>query len=252
MKRFFAFGCSWTLYHWPTWADIVGQNFDQYYNYGQSGAGNRFIFERLIEADLRHNFNEDDLIIIMWSTHLRHDFYKDHKWHTGGLVTNAPKYFNKEYIIKYVDTRGCIMHSMNYIAAAQRILDSKPSTYYMTSIVDLKEEGNLGFEIYDNVYTHNSWINPPVWQYMSQYAEKDYWWLWKTDPKNVDIHPTADMYMDWVLDLSKQHDSIVVTPYAKHKVNAWKEKFGTYHDNYHDGHRWLETNGVRNDIPPYL
>ena len=44
-SRFFAFGCSFTSYYWPTWADIIGQEFsDRYYNLAMCGAGNEFMF----------------------------------------------------------------------------------------------------------------------------------------------------------------------------------------------------------------
>lgn len=44
MKRFFAFGCSYTSYHWPTWADYVGMSpeFDEAYNFGMAGGASRF------------------------------------------------------------------------------------------------------------------------------------------------------------------------------------------------------------------
>jgi hypothetical protein len=37
MSRFFAFGCSYTRYAYATWADYIGVNFDEYYNYGCGG-----------------------------------------------------------------------------------------------------------------------------------------------------------------------------------------------------------------------
>ena len=30
--RLFAFGCSLTRYHWPTWADILGQSYYEFQN----------------------------------------------------------------------------------------------------------------------------------------------------------------------------------------------------------------------------
>ena len=32
-KRFFAFGCSYTEYFWPTWPDIIGQEIPYYENW---------------------------------------------------------------------------------------------------------------------------------------------------------------------------------------------------------------------------
>ena len=32
ISRFFAFGCSYTNWPHPTWADFIGINFEEYYN----------------------------------------------------------------------------------------------------------------------------------------------------------------------------------------------------------------------------
>jgi hypothetical protein len=65
-RRFFAFGCSYT--NWPenpTWADFVGVNYDEYYNFGKPGACNTYIMQKLIEMDEIYTFNPDtDFIMI--------------------------------------------------------------------------------------------------------------------------------------------------------------------------------------------
>ena len=48
MKRLFTFGCSVTEFIWPTWADILGREFDYYENWGRVGAGNLYIFNSII------------------------------------------------------------------------------------------------------------------------------------------------------------------------------------------------------------
>jgi hypothetical protein len=80
MRRLFVFGCSFTSYNYPTWADFLGENFDEYHNYGLGGACNQLIFGRFIEADTLYNFNENDYIIVMLSSIDRFSFYNDNKW----------------------------------------------------------------------------------------------------------------------------------------------------------------------------
>lgn len=89
-KRLFAFGCSYTLYSYPTWADFIGINFEEYYNYGRSGASNTFIMNRIIEANDRFKFNPDtDLILIMLTGFGRFSYMKDQHWITeGDLLSN--------------------------------------------------------------------------------------------------------------------------------------------------------------------
>jgi hypothetical protein len=55
MKRFFVFGCSFTKHHWPTWADFIAVNYDEYYNFAQGGC-NTFIMNRMIEIDHLKNY----------------------------------------------------------------------------------------------------------------------------------------------------------------------------------------------------
>ena len=83
-KRIFAFGCSFTSYLYPTWADIIYKSMNpdvEFYNLGKSGGGNLFISHRIVEANKKYEFTENDLVVVMWSTHARIDFYK-----TGLLI----------------------------------------------------------------------------------------------------------------------------------------------------------------------
>ena len=68
MPRQFFFGCSFTAYRYPTWADILVKNSDiESYNYGIAGASNETIAKTVTFADCKHNFTEDDEIYIMWT-----------------------------------------------------------------------------------------------------------------------------------------------------------------------------------------
>jgi hypothetical protein len=59
-KRFFAFGCSFTCYIWPTWADVVSKEMPQakFYNLGKTGAGNLCISSKVAEANNRFKFTD--------------------------------------------------------------------------------------------------------------------------------------------------------------------------------------------------
>jgi hypothetical protein len=94
-KRIFAFGCSFTGYIYPTWADIIYKSMSpdvEFYNFGKSGGGNVFIANRITEANRKYKFTETDLVVVMWSTHARIDFYRtdDGGWKTpGNIYTQA-------------------------------------------------------------------------------------------------------------------------------------------------------------------
>ena len=55
-SRLFVFGCSFTMYEWPTYADFLGYEFDQFENWGFPGLGNRAIAERVAECHIKNNF----------------------------------------------------------------------------------------------------------------------------------------------------------------------------------------------------
>ena len=65
--KLYTFGCSLTRYHWPTWADILGQSFENgFENWANRGAGNRQILERLTECFVKTNFQPNDVIAVRW------------------------------------------------------------------------------------------------------------------------------------------------------------------------------------------
>ena len=150
MKRLFTFGCSYTSYAWPTWASLLSIDYDEFYNWGLAGLGNRAIAERVAEAHQRHTFTKDDLIIIQWSSHLRNDWYHEHSmperrsnWKTSGSIFN---YLNQSvYDQKWVDTffyePAYLMHTLNNISLTQGFLNSIGCEWYMTSIGDIRDMG---------------------------------------------------------------------------------------------------------------
>ena len=89
-ERFFAFGCSFTDYRWPTWADIIGNQIDLYYNFGGAAHSNSLIARSVIRANLLHNFTENDLIIIQWTDILRDEYYTNGIFRgTGNILHNT-------------------------------------------------------------------------------------------------------------------------------------------------------------------
>jgi hypothetical protein len=86
--RFFAFGCSLTNHNWPTWADLVGMNFDEYYNHGRGGAANNFILDRFLRADLVYNFNPETDVVAVMLTGINRFSWVNIKtdWYTNGDI----------------------------------------------------------------------------------------------------------------------------------------------------------------------
>lgn len=133
-KRFFAFGCSFTNYRWPTWADLISQAIPNatYYNLGKSGAGQEYICATVMEAIKEYDINsETDLVVIMWSTFFREDRlhfnqgYPD--WCTpGNLYTQAEVELNKFHnpvglcinSLVLIEMMTCVLKNSNFDSIA--------------------------------------------------------------------------------------------------------------------------------------
>jgi hypothetical protein len=151
MRRLFVFGCSYTAYSWPTWADLLSINFDYFENWGLAGIGNRGIAERIAECNIKNTFNADDTIIVQWSTHLRNDFFHQEGtltdrlpgWKTAGSIfnyLNSPIY-DANWCRTFFDEEAYFMHTLNNITSTQNLLENTGATWFMTSIGDVRELG---------------------------------------------------------------------------------------------------------------
>lgn len=120
-KRIFAFGCSFTAYRWPTWADIIAvEAKTEYYNYGLAGLGNLGIMCKIIEANARYKFNEDDLVMVMWSTYSREDRWINNGWYAMGNVWNSP--YPDDWVRDFCDPIGHMIRDHAIINQTNRML----------------------------------------------------------------------------------------------------------------------------------
>jgi len=76
--RFFVIGCSFTNWHWPTWANIIAEQYPhmEFYNFGFPGMGNEYIQILLNQITHSEKLNSRDLVGIMWSTFHRNVCYR--------------------------------------------------------------------------------------------------------------------------------------------------------------------------------
>ena len=137
MKRLFTFGCSFTQYGWPTWADILGFQFEHYENWGQSGAGNLFISAQISECSIKNTLNKDDTVIVMWTNVTREDRYQNGGWITPGNVYKNTQLFGKDWVKKFADIRGYYVRDFALINLVDELLKSKGVTYYFLSMNDM-------------------------------------------------------------------------------------------------------------------
>lgn len=141
-KRFFTFGCSFTSYMWPTWADITSKEMPQaeFYNFGRSGSGNPLISYRIAEANNRYKFNETDLIMVMFTTYCREDRWLSPEYasaiespHNGWLAVGNifnNKYYPNSWVRDFADEKGYLIRDAAIIDMTTKYLESLPATSY--------------------------------------------------------------------------------------------------------------------------
>jgi hypothetical protein len=149
-RRLFTFGCSYTVYSTgPTWADLLGLEFEHFENWGIPGLGCRAIAERVAECHAKYNFTKDDIVVVQWTTHLRHDYHNPEapkwspsvdklNWKTSGSIFSQAnqKILNDKWRKQFFYEPSFIMHCLNHILMTQMLLENTGCTWYMTSIGD--------------------------------------------------------------------------------------------------------------------
>lgn len=141
--RLFTFGCSNTRYDWPTWADIAGTKWKTFENWGEPGAGNQFIFNAIIECDIKNNFTPDDTVAIMWTAPARHDFFSGNRWGHNHFV------FNTDNDIAHCPD-GYWLTTFSFIHAIDQLLKNRRIPYKMTSWVDYTQLHSKFHSLFQN------------------------------------------------------------------------------------------------------
>jgi hypothetical protein len=129
-KRIFAFGCSFTSYIYPTWADLIYKSMNpdtEFYNFGKSGGGNVFIANRITEANRKYKFTETDLVVVMWSTNARIDFYRTerNRWVTPGNIYTQNE-LSESTVRELEDLNWFLMRDLSVIDLATSYLNNLP------------------------------------------------------------------------------------------------------------------------------
>lgn len=214
-KRIFAFGCSFTHYKWPTWADLISLESPDalYRNYGFAGMGNLAITTRIIEGSKRYKFNSDDLILVMWSTYCREDRWLRGRWFTQGNVYNSS--YPEDWVREYTDPTGYLIRDHALIYSTTQYIKSlgcdsvilKSSPFDLTEIDPDKETKMLHDQlalIYKNEYNDlpldlytfngNNWGNDRQ-EFLDDYSYMD---SSKEPYMRKDSHPFSGTYAKYL------------------------------------------------------
>lgn len=151
MSRLFTFGCSYTLWPWPTWADIVAHELKiPHQNWGLPGLGNVGINNRIIECDLKNNINSDDYVLVVWSSWTREDRFKVKKSHTPytgwSCFGDVFDTYDKQFVDNYWSLSNDLYKNSTAIIQTNRIFDIKFNGHIEKPLVNDYHDSNLGLD----------------------------------------------------------------------------------------------------------
>lgn len=217
MKRLFTFGCSFTQYwKWPTWADLLGSQFDFYENWGICGTGNPAILYNLIECHQRNCINQNDTVVVMWTNTSREDRYVDGRWYEGGnIYWTAGSELPESYVRKFADERGFLIRDLAVIAAVKNLLEHWGCQWHFLSMIPIADSNevvglgsNPGKEfqnvsdaiaLYKDVIEH---IKPSVFETVFDKNWNSRPGIYDQNVNRRDFHPTPEehlLYLDRIL-----------------------------------------------------
>ena len=241
MQRLFTFGCSFTHFYYPTWADILGKEFEYHENWARKRSGNQFIAHTVAEAVLRSKITKDDVVIVMWSNYNRDDRYYKDSWISTGNLFHYDVY-PKEFVDQFISMRGCVMRDALLFYLTDNLLKQIGCEYYFTSIdnlaapltsaADAGDKFDDVIELYKDTYA----------KFMPSAKEVLFGNEW---PNRADFHPTPNEHLKYVqtifpafkiseetinlvqqieteLDLTKNNEQLLATQsWKRHIWNIW-------------------------------
>jgi len=224
--RLFTFGCSFTKYIWPTWADILGEQADDFINLGRAGGGNHQIFFNIMMADKKYTFTSNDTIAICWTYVLREDTWRDGKWHNNSRPIDLHK--TKEWLItNNVDPVGSHIKTLSYIKAITHFLNDKKCNNIQFSVDDLSASARAGTFPWEDKFA-SQLFEEEIKMFDNKNYDK-YFDFYKNysrpRPKNEaypegDLHPTPLEHLDFVENVLNIHIDDII----KQKVQIWDQK----------------------------
>ena len=127
-KRLFTFGCSHTQYVWPSWADILGLNFEQFYNFGQPGSGIFYTLYQFVFGNQHFKFGTNDTLIFMLSNEDRLDIVKQGQWLSEGHTLHNRHIFGEKFFEHYSEVHA-IESAYIYVYFLKNMLDTLDCNY---------------------------------------------------------------------------------------------------------------------------
>jgi hypothetical protein len=186
-RHVWAFGCSFTRYHWKTWADIIKDKYGKVSNCGRVGAGNQYIFHSIMDAYTTEQIHKDDIIMICWSGHYRKDNKFKKEWNTPGNILKQ-YYWTMDFVKNYCDPEFFLERDLYYALAINEIFKERVINFSMGDIqlVDQYSDHRI------NIHMEREKISAML----NKFYPSFYKVLWNNKIQHLrnreDPHPTED------------------------------------------------------------
>ncbi len=214
MSRCFAFGCSFTRWFYPTWADVIGSNFTTFYNYGNGALSNNTLHNRFLEVDHIHKFNSDDTILVGLTGIGRFNFLVNREddttglWGAGDLQNDAmdsyidtvDKWKPYRHVIKFMrdhywQRKWGIYHTWLFVQTVKRICDSNNIRHIIIPALDYTlycDKELLGLSNQEVNMMNDIVSNLTIKESLQEYNEQNF------TGRYEDLHPFVDSHFSYV------------------------------------------------------
>lgn len=205
--RLFTFGCSFTSFFWPTWADILGQEADYFENWGIPGGGNEYIFNSVNECLLRNKLTSNDTVIIMWTNIWREDRYIQGEWVTPGNI-----YHSNNQII---NDRGYLIRDLAFINSTKEMLENRNIKYIFLAMVPIDNSDQYSVVKLIDCDDVLALYKDTIEEIRPSVYEKIFNFDWHSRQKDrEDMHPIPSEYLEYL-------DLIVPEYKISNKTRQW-------------------------------
>ena len=214
--RLFTFGCSLTYYMFPTWADLIGADYDEYYNMAWYGRGNQYIMHTVYEADSLKQFTPEDTVMVMLTSFTRNDAYIDGAWAHRGSIFNPENanIYTDEWVKNFWSPEQGLMNTWLAAKSIKTLLDLRGCKYEimlgLPSTIQGLEFFNKAITARDSTFVAGLesilTVKPSLREYCEhKYSQKEYYYF--REEKFYDVHPTTRMQADFIRDCLPQYNS---------------------------------------------
>jgi len=190
--KIITYGCSFTKYTYPSYADILANDY-VVDNFGRSGCGNDYIHYNVLKDFRNNKLSKYNIIIVQWTAYTRYNYLNRHNQWMGmdGCIWDNYQNIPLWKTIRHIyNDRYEYDRQTNYIIGTKNTLDNLDATVIHMCLF----KSNLNFMLHDNMlekFRGNYEFSPT-------YFSKTNW---------VDDHPTVLDHLkiaESILDISKE------------------------------------------------